>query len=84
MSRKFITATLTARDHVLQSIFSNSFLSRSRKSTKAERRARKAFRTITFIVGFFAILWSPYYIMVRYFSMYYFKLYLSITRQMYL
>ncbi|VDN53973.1 unnamed protein product [Dracunculus medinensis] len=63
MSRKFITATLTARDHVLQSIFSNSFLSRSRKSTKAERRARKAFRTITFIVGFFAILWSPYYIM---------------------
>lgn len=37
-------------------------LTRNRKRTKAERRAHKAFRTITFIVGLFALLWSPYYV----------------------
>lgn len=37
---------------------------RIRKRTKAEKRAHKAFRTITFIVGLFAILWSPYYVVV--------------------
>ncbi|VDO97541.1 unnamed protein product [Soboliphyme baturini] len=39
-----------------------SFLQRRRKITKAERRARRAFRTITVIVGTFALFWSPYYI----------------------
>ncbi|VDO11571.1 unnamed protein product [Brugia timori] len=37
------------------------------KQTKAERRARKTFRTITFIVGYFAILWSPYYVVVSFY-----------------
>lgn len=37
-------------------------LHRRRKVTKAEQRARKAFRTISVIVGTFALFWSPYYI----------------------
>ncbi|KAL3097779.1 hypothetical protein niasHS_000514 [Heterodera schachtii] len=48
---------------LLHSVFAPiSALNRRRKRTKAERRALKAFRTITFIVGLFAILWSPYYV----------------------
>ncbi|KAI3415928.1 Serpentine type 7TM GPCR chemoreceptor Srx [Globodera pallida] len=48
---------------ILHSVFAPiSALHRRRKRTKAERRALKAFRTITFIVGLFAILWSPYYV----------------------
>ncbi|CDW55320.1 G protein linked acetylcholine receptor [Trichuris trichiura] len=45
-------------------LFSNpaSLLMRKRKVTKAEKRARRAFRTITVIVGAFALFWSPYYI----------------------
>lgn len=35
---------------------------KKRKVTKAEKRARKAFRTITVIVGTFALFWSPYFI----------------------
>lgn len=50
--------------HWLMNLFNNptSILNRKRKVTKAERRARKAFRTITVIVGTFALFWSPYYI----------------------
>jgi len=52
----------------LQTLFSPiSLFQKRRKKTKAERRAQKAFRTITFIVGLFAILWSPYYVVVRIF-----------------
>ncbi|KAK5980040.1 putative muscarinic acetylcholine receptor gar-1 [Trichostrongylus colubriformis] len=52
------------RERVISSIFAPiSALNRRRKRTNAEKRAHKAFRTITFIVGCFAILWSPYYIM---------------------
>lgn len=40
----------------------SQLLRRKRKKTKAEKRARKAFRTITIIVGAFALFWSPYYI----------------------
>uniref|UniRef100_A0A5S6QQ34 G_PROTEIN_RECEP_F1_2 domain-containing protein n=1 Tax=Trichuris muris TaxID=70415 RepID=A0A5S6QQ34_TRIMR len=45
-------------------LFSNpaSLLMGKRKVTKAEKRARRAFRTITVIVGAFALFWSPYYI----------------------
>ncbi|CAD5221166.1 unnamed protein product [Bursaphelenchus xylophilus] len=56
--------TKDTKDRMLSSLFSpiSTALNRSRKRTKAERRAHKAFRTITFIVGLFAILWSPYYV----------------------
>lgn len=37
-------------------------LGRKRKKTRAERRARKAFRTITIILGAFVLFWSPYFI----------------------
>lgn len=63
-----------------------STFQRRRKKTKAERRflvlffssliifydfrAHKAFRTITFIVGLFAILWSPYYVVVSKFGIF--------------
>uniref|UniRef100_A0A915HNG0 G-protein coupled receptors family 1 profile domain-containing protein n=1 Tax=Romanomermis culicivorax TaxID=13658 RepID=A0A915HNG0_ROMCU len=48
----------------LSGLFANPtwLLTRRRKVTKAEKRARKAFRTITVIVGTFAMFWSPYYI----------------------
>uniref|UniRef100_A0A7E4VL89 G_PROTEIN_RECEP_F1_2 domain-containing protein n=1 Tax=Panagrellus redivivus TaxID=6233 RepID=A0A7E4VL89_PANRE len=59
----FSQFTKDTRNRVLQSIFSPIIaLNRGRKQTKAEKRAHKAFRTITFIVGLFAILWSPYYV----------------------
>ncbi|CAD5215208.1 unnamed protein product [Bursaphelenchus okinawaensis] len=56
--------TKDTKDKMISSLFSpiSTALNRSRKRTKAERRAHKAFRTITFIVGLFAILWSPYYV----------------------
>ncbi|UMM42092.1 hypothetical protein L5515_018060 [Caenorhabditis briggsae] len=57
-------STVITREKVISSIFAPiAVFNRGRKQTKAEKRAHKAFRTITFIVGFFAILWSPYYIM---------------------
>jgi muscarinic acetylcholine receptor M3 len=55
--------THNARERMLSSLFMPIIaLNRGRKQTKAEKRAHKAFRTITFIVGLFAVLWSPYYI----------------------
>eukprot|EP00080_Pristionchus_pacificus_P006050 PDM66070.1 gar-1 [Pristionchus pacificus] len=62
VSRKISSFGNFTRERMITSIF-GPIISRSRKPTKAEKRAHKAFRTITFIVGFFAILWSPYYIM---------------------
>ena len=51
------------RKNALINILNPAFLlPKRRKKTKAEKRARKAFRTITIIVGAFAIFWSPYYI----------------------
>ncbi|KAL1284504.1 putative muscarinic acetylcholine receptor [Trichinella pseudospiralis] len=48
----------------LTTLFTNptSLLMKKRKVTRAEKRARRAFRTITVIVGAFALFWSPYYI----------------------
>ncbi|CAB3400135.1 unnamed protein product [Caenorhabditis bovis] len=65
VSRKISTiSTAITREKVISSIFAPiAVFNRGRKQTKAEKRAHKAFRTITFIVGLFAILWSPYYIM---------------------
>ncbi|KAI6176388.1 putative muscarinic acetylcholine receptor gar-1 [Aphelenchoides bicaudatus] len=65
-----ISAAITkdAREQIRERMISSllapisSALNRNRKRTKAERRAHKAFRTITLIVGLFAILLSPYYI----------------------
>ncbi|CAJ0568770.1 unnamed protein product, partial [Mesorhabditis spiculigera] len=63
-ARKGSTFSIVNRERVINSIFSPvSFFNKRRKQTKAEKRAHKAFRTITFIVGCFAILWSPYYVM---------------------
>ncbi|VDK21951.1 unnamed protein product, partial [Anisakis simplex] len=63
MSRKISSLSALTRGRMVHSIFAPfSAFQRQRKQTKAERRAHKAFRTITFIVGFFAILWSPYYV----------------------
>ncbi|GMR62706.1 hypothetical protein PMAYCL1PPCAC_32901, partial [Pristionchus mayeri] len=62
VSRKISSIGNFTKERMISSIF-GPIISRSRKPTKAEKRAHKAFRTITFIVGFFAILWSPYYIM---------------------
>ncbi|PAV91237.1 hypothetical protein WR25_09196 isoform A [Diploscapter pachys] len=57
-------STSMTRERIITSIFAPiNIFTRGRKQTRAEKRAHKAFRTITFIVGFFAILWSPYYIM---------------------
>uniref|UniRef100_A0A1I7W124 G_PROTEIN_RECEP_F1_2 domain-containing protein n=1 Tax=Loa loa TaxID=7209 RepID=A0A1I7W124_LOALO len=62
-SRKLSFSSLNIkRDNVMQFFSPFTLLRRKRKQTKAERRAHKAFRTITFIVGCFAILWSPYYV----------------------
>lgn len=45
-------------------IFSPSWLQNwRRKRSREERRARKAFRTITVIVGAFALFWSPFYLL---------------------
>lgn len=48
----------------VSSLFTNPvwLFNKKRKVTKAEKRARKAFRTITVIVGTFALFWSPYFI----------------------
>ncbi|KHN82192.1 putative muscarinic acetylcholine receptor gar-1 [Toxocara canis] len=63
MTRKISSLSALTRDRMVHTIFAPfSAFQRQRKQTKAERRAHKAFRTITFIVGFFAILWSPYYV----------------------
>ncbi|VDL77575.1 unnamed protein product [Nippostrongylus brasiliensis] len=52
------------RERIISSIFAPiTVFHRKQRRTTAEKRAHKAFRTITFIVGCFAILWSPYYIM---------------------
>uniref|UniRef100_A0A914C990 G-protein coupled receptors family 1 profile domain-containing protein n=2 Tax=Acrobeloides nanus TaxID=290746 RepID=A0A914C990_9BILA len=66
VSRKISSISNITRDtteRILSSLFSPvTAFNRGRKRTKAEKRAHKAFRTITFIVGLFAILWSPYYV----------------------
>lgn len=36
----------------------------NRQKSKSENRARKAFRTISFILGAFVICWTPYHILV--------------------
>lgn len=68
VSRKVSSLSNITRDtteRILNSLFSPiTAFNRGRKRTKAEKRAHKAFRTITFIVGLFAILWSPYYVVV--------------------
>ncbi|TMS36862.1 hypothetical protein L596_003933 [Steinernema carpocapsae] len=64
VSRKISSLSSTTKDRLISSVFSPiAAFNRHRKQTSAEKRAHKAFRTITVIVGFFAILWSPYYVM---------------------
>uniref|UniRef100_A0A915D3P4 G-protein coupled receptors family 1 profile domain-containing protein n=1 Tax=Ditylenchus dipsaci TaxID=166011 RepID=A0A915D3P4_9BILA len=63
LGRKLSSLTKHTGDRFLNSLFAPiSAINRRRKRTKAEKRAHKAFRTITFIVGLFALLWSPYYV----------------------
>nr|ACM78885.1 G protein linked acetylcholine receptor isoform a [Ascaris suum] len=63
MTRKISSLSALTRERMVHAIFAPfSAFQRQRKQTRAERRAHKAFRTITFIVGFFTILWSPYYV----------------------
>ncbi|KAK0397292.1 hypothetical protein QR680_002068 [Steinernema hermaphroditum] len=64
VSRKISSLSSSTKDRFISHIFSPiAAFNRHRKQTSAEKRAHKAFRTITVIVGFFAILWSPYYVM---------------------
>lgn len=52
-----------SKSNALAAFLNASWLNRVRKKTHAERRARKAFRTITIILGSFVALWSPYFIL---------------------
>ncbi|CAO1433139.1 unnamed protein product [Diamesa serratosioi] len=40
-----------------------SFVGQNRQKSKSENRARKAFRTISFILGAFVLCWTPYHIL---------------------
>ncbi|VDO40525.1 unnamed protein product [Brugia timori] len=75
--RPLLTAAqVTPRKHSLQGIYNIINVVRKRSlgrlkkqqckneyKSKSENRARKALRTITFILGTFTILWTPFYVL---------------------
>ncbi|XP_069358264.1 muscarinic acetylcholine receptor gar-2 isoform X1 [Maniola hyperantus] len=62
-SRKELVKNIGKKLKVKRSKRDRLFPSIGRQKSKSENRARKAFRTISFILGAFVVCWTPYHIL---------------------